>query len=157
MKLWIGVAVAANIILMACLARADSKPITLDGLVQQPQQITADALRQLPPVERRVTFGTDHGPQAATYTGVLLWGLIDRAKVNDTAKWGELRHVLAVTAADGYLVMVSIGEIDPNFGDSPVMLAYAQDGKPLPALRLVFPGDKHGARDVRDVVRIEVR
>jgi hypothetical protein len=53
--------------------------------------------------------------------------------------------------------MVSIGEIDPNFGNAPVMLAYAQDGKPLPTLRLVFPSDKHGARDVRDVLHIEVR
>jgi len=138
-------------------AHADSKPVTIDGLVKQPQQVTADALRQLPAVERQVTFLTDRGPQTATYTGVLLWTLIDRAKVDDAAKWGELRHVLAVTAADGYLLMASIGEIDPNFGNAPVMLAYAQDGKPLPALRLVFPSDKHGARDVHDVVRIEVR
>jgi len=138
-------------------ARADSKSVTVDGLVKQPQQVTADALRRLPPVERRVTFDTDRGPQSATYTGVLLWTLIDRAKVDDAAKWGELRHVLAVTAADGYLLMVSIGEIDPNFGNAPVVLAYARDGQPLPVLRLVFPGDKHGARDVRDVVHIEVR
>ncbi len=65
--------------------------------------------------------------------------------------------MLAVTAEDNYLLMVSLGEIDPNFGNAPAMLAYARDGQPLPALRLVFPGDKHGARDVRDVVRIEVR
>lgn len=88
---------------------------------------------------------------------MLLWTLIERAKVDDPAKWGELRHVLAVTAQDGYLLMVSIGEIDPNFDNAPVMLAYARDGKPLPALRLVFPDDKHGERDVRDVMRIEVR
>ncbi|HEX4194500.1 MAG TPA: molybdopterin-dependent oxidoreductase [Stellaceae bacterium] len=143
--------------LAASVVRADTKPVVIDGLVKQRQQVTGDALRRLPSVERQVTFETDHGPQTAIYTGVLLWRLIQRAHVDDPAKWGELRHVLAVTAGDGYLLMVSLGEIDPNFGNAPAMLAYAQDGQPLPTLRLVFPGDKHGARDVRDVVRIEVR
>ena len=138
-------------------SRADTPPIAIDGLVKQAQRVTADDLRRLPPIERHVTFQTDHGEQNATYTGVLLWSLVERAGVNDPAKWGELRHVLAVTAADGYLLLVSLGEIDPNFGDAPAMLAYEQDGKPLPALRLIFAGDRHGARDVRDVVRIEVR
>ena len=45
----------------------------------------------------------------------------------------------------------------PRNGASCGILAYTRDGKPLPALRLVFPDDKHGARDMRDVARIEVR
>jgi DMSO/TMAO reductase YedYZ molybdopterin-dependent catalytic subunit len=139
------------------LTRADRPPLAIDGLVKQAQHVTADDLRRLPPVERRVTFQTDHGDQTATYKGVLLWTLVARAGINDPAKWSDLRHVVAVTAADGYLLMVSLGEIDPNFGNAPVLLAYEQDGKPLSALRLIFPGDKHGARDVREVVRIEVR
>jgi len=117
------------------IARADSSPVTIDGLVKNAQKVTGDELRQLPAVERRVTFQTDHGPQTATYTGVQLWTLIERVQVNDSAKWGELRHVLAVTAADGYLLMVSLGEIDPNFGNASAMLAYARDGQPLAALR----------------------
>lgn len=157
MRIGIGAHTVFAVFLAAGAARADSKPVVIDGLVKQPQQVTADVLRQLPAVERQVTFLTDHGPQSATYTGVLLWALVDRAQINDPAKWGELRHVLAVTAEDGYLLMVSLGEIDPNFGNAPVLLAYARDGKPLPTLRLIFSGDKHGARDVRDVVRIEVR
>jgi DMSO/TMAO reductase YedYZ molybdopterin-dependent catalytic subunit len=157
MRLGVGGAVAASLVLSTSIACADSKPITIDGHVKEAQQVTADELRRLPPVERRVTFDTDRGPQSAIYTGVLLWTLIDLAKVDDAAKWGELRHILAVTADDGYLLMVSIGEIDPNFGNAPVMLAYARDGHPLPALRLVFPSDKHGAGDVREVLHIEVR
>jgi hypothetical protein len=137
-------------------ALADSKPVTIDGLVKQPRRVTAT---------RCAGFGgraprdvrDRSGRKSATYTGVLLWTLIDRAKIDDAAKWGERRHVIAVTAAEGYLLMVSVGEIDPNFGNAPAMLASRRDDQPLPALRLVFPGDKHGARDVRDVVRIEVR
>src|SRR5215469_16151642 len=125
MKVGIGTPIVFAIMLAAGAACADSKPVAIDGLVKQPQQVTADALRQLPLIERQVTFQSDHGPQTATFTGVLLWSLIDRAQVDDAAKWGELRHVLAVTAEDGYLLMVSLGEIDPNFGNAPVMLAYA--------------------------------
>lgn len=139
------------------LAQADTPPVAIDGVVKQTEQVTADDLRRLPAVERQVSFETDHGTQTATYTGVLLWTLIAQAGVNDSAKWGELRHVVAVTAKDKYVVMLSIGEIDPNFGNTPAMLAYAANGKPLDALRLVVPGDRHGARDVRDVVRIEVK
>jgi DMSO/TMAO reductase YedYZ molybdopterin-dependent catalytic subunit len=148
---------AAALLTGAPAAWSDTPPVTIDGLVKAAQHVTADDLHPLPAVERRVTFATDHGPQTATYKGVLLWSLVARAGVNDPAKWGELRHVAAITASDGYLVMISLGEIDPNFGNAPAMLAYERDGKPLAALRLVFPGDRHGARDVRGVVRIEIR
>lgn len=140
-------------------ARAAGEPpaVAIDGLVKQAQHITADELRRLPATRREVTFQTDHGDQKATYVGVLLWTLVERAGVDDPAKWGELHHVMAVTAKDGYLVMLSLGEIDPNFGNAPIMVAYERDGKPLDMLRLVVPGDRHGARDVRDVLRIEIK
>jgi hypothetical protein len=38
-----------------------------------------------------------------------------------------------------------------------VIVAYAEDGKPLDGLRLIVPGDKHGGRAVKDVVHIEVK
>ena len=138
-------------------ALAQTPPVAIAGLVKHPLQVTDTDLRALPAVERQVTFQTDHGEQTATYKGVLLWTLIERAGVDDPRKWGELRHVMAVTAADRYLLMVSVGEIDPNFGGALAILAFDENGKPLPALRLIFPGDIHGARDVRAVVRIEVR
>jgi len=37
------------------------------------------------------------------------------------------------------------------------LVAYAQDGKPLPGPRLVLPGDARAGRNVRDLVAIEVR
>lgn len=66
MRLGVGGAVAVIVIPAASVAHADSKPVTIDGVVKQEQPVTGDALRLLPAVERRVTFETDHGPQAAT-------------------------------------------------------------------------------------------
>ena len=65
-----------------------------------------------------------------------------------------------MTASDGYAVVLSEGEVDPDFEGKTVLLAYAKDGKPLnpsDGVRLVVPGDHHGGRAVRDVVKIEVQ
>jgi DMSO/TMAO reductase YedYZ molybdopterin-dependent catalytic subunit len=141
----------------AALAAGASAPIVIDGAVRHPLRLTASDFRAMPPVKRTVTFQTEHGPSTSTYVGVLLWSLLARAEVNDAAKWGELRHVITVTGSDGYFVMISLGEIDPNFGNAPMMVAYERDGEPLDAPRLIAPGDKHGARDVRDLVHLQIR
>jgi hypothetical protein len=43
--------------------------------------------------------------------------------------------------------------------NKPIILAYRSDAGPadLPGLRLVIPGDQHGARQVHDVVEVDVR
>lgn len=141
-------------------AADSSRPLVIDGLVKQAQRLTVEDLRGLPTVRREVTFLTDRGEQKATYVGVLLWAVVERAGIDDPAKkWGDLHHVMAVTAKDGYLVMFSLGEIDPNFGNAPIMIAYERNGQPIEGggLRLVVPGDTHRARDVRDVLHIEIR
>lgn len=156
-----GIAVAAGAFALALgfSAQADdtAPSVLIDGKVKHALQLSAADLRVLPQTKRDVTFETDHGERKASFTGVLLWTLIDRAKIDDPAKFGELRHVVAATGADGYFVMFSAGEIDPNFGNAPIMVAYQQDGKPLAGLRIVAPGDRHGARDVRDLVHLEIR
>lgn len=53
-----------------------------------------------------------------------------------------------------------MAELDPNFEGKQVIIAYERNGEPIPGnigLRLVVPGDKHGGRSVRDVIRIDVR
>jgi hypothetical protein len=56
------------------------------------------------------------------------------------------------------LVVISTGEIAPEFGGKPALLAYKQDGTEQleTGLRLVMPGDKRGGRNVRDVVSITI-
>jgi len=56
-------------------------------------------------------------------------------------------------ATDGYRVVFSLAELDPQFGNTAVLVANEIDGHPLPEhdgpLRLVVPGDKRQARWVR--------
>ena len=57
-------------------------------------------------------------------------------------------------------VLLSIAELDPEFAGTQAILAVTRDSQPLSAdegVRLVVPGDKHGGRRVRHVVRIEVQ
>jgi len=123
--------------------------------------VTAADLKALPAVEVSVTFQTGHGDEHGAFTGALLWTVMQEAGIAEAkGNHPELRHALFVTGSDGYLVTLGFGEIDPDFEGKQAIIAYARDGQPLEAkdgLRLIVPGDKHGGRDVRDVVRIEVK
>jgi DMSO/TMAO reductase YedYZ molybdopterin-dependent catalytic subunit len=134
--------------------------LVLDGKVKHPQQFSLDALRKLPAERVEVSFQTGRGIETSTYTGVRLWTLLGEVGgIDDAAKGAELHHTINITGHDGYLVVISTGEIAPDFGAKPAMVAYGRDGEELgnKGLRLVMPGDKHGGRYVRDVVEIEVK
>ena len=55
-------------------------------------------------------------------------------------------------------IVPSAGEIAPDLGGKQALVAYQRGGDAPGAngFRLVMPGDKHGARYVRDVVTIKV-
>lgn len=134
--------------------------VAITGAVQHPVTLTRADLKAAPAATVAVSFLTDHGQESATYTGALLWAILQGAGLVDgSAKGAKLRHVIYVDGRDGYVVALSLGEIDPDFEGKSVILAYATDGKPLdPAtsIRLIVPADHHGGRAVRDVVRIYV-
>jgi len=141
-------------------ATASGSGIMLDGKVKHPQKLTVDALHKFPAERVDVSFQTAHGMEKSSYTGVLLWTLLGQAGgIDDPAKGAELRHTISITGRDGYLVVISTGEIAPDFDGKPAMIAYERDGQDLGAtgLRIVMPGDKHGGRYVRDVAEIEVK
>ena len=138
-------------------AVAQSPTLLLEGKVRQPQRWTLEDLKKMPAEHADVSYQTDRGPVIASFTGVLLWSLIGAAGgIDDSAKNPELRHAIRITAKDGYVVVTSSGEIAPDFGAKGVIVAYERDGKPLDEFRIVMPGDKHGGRNVRDVVSINV-
>ena len=143
--------------LVAGPALAQSPELVLQGKVRQPQRWTLEDLKKMPAEHADVSYQTDRGPVRASFTGVLLWSLIGAAGgIDDSAKNPELRHAIRITAKDGYVVVTSSGEIAPDFGAKGVIVAYERDGKPLDELRIVMPGDKHGGRNVRDVVSINI-
>jgi hypothetical protein len=139
---------------------APSSGPVLDGKVKHPQRLSVDVLRKLPAEQVEVSFQAERGTEKSSYTGVLLWALLGEAGgIDDPTKGAELRHTISITGRDGYVVIISTGEIAPDFGGKPAMIAYERNGQDLDnkSLRLVMPGDKHDGRYVRDIVEIEVK
>ena len=133
--------------------------LSLTGKLRHPQQFDLARLRALPSETMQVSYQTERGVQQASFDGVRLWALLDEAGgIDDPDKAAALHHVVRITAQDGYFVVLSTGEVAPDFGGKPAMIAYRRDGDSPGAgsIRLVMPGDKHGGRYVRDVVTINV-
>ncbi len=132
--------------------------VVLTGAVKAPDSITKEELSRLPPTDVTLNAETDKGPMTGTFRGVLLWTLIDRAGlVNGGDKNAYLKHTILVSGVDGYTVSLSEGEIDPKLEGKKIIVAYMKDGKLFDGLRLIVPGDAHAARDVRDLLTIEVK
>jgi hypothetical protein len=94
----------------------------------------------------------------ATPGRALLWSVLERAEMLGVDRRARLRRTIVVLGRDGYAAVLALAEIDPEFEDKHVLLAYCRDGKPIDgnALRLVVPSDRHNDCGVRDVVRIEL-
>jgi DMSO/TMAO reductase YedYZ molybdopterin-dependent catalytic subunit len=155
--------VSALLLSSAPALAADPAPPTgveVTGQVQHPARLTPADLAAMPQLEVQAEFETGHGREGGRYGGVLLLTVLDRAAaVDGPQKGSHLRHTIIVTGSDGYAVAVAMGEIDPKFEGKTVLLATSRDGKPLDpkdGVRLVVPGDCHGGRSVRDVVKVSV-
>lgn len=124
-----------------------------------PVALTETALKALPQVEEKVTFQSSKGVSSAVYKGPLLWDVVQSTKALDGLEHNaELAKILMVSAADGYRVAYSIGEMAPDFGNAKIILALEVDGKPLPrGFRVVVQGDKRGARAVYEITKIELK
>ncbi len=137
--------------------------VEVTGLVANPATVSVADLQLLPSQTVEVDFESGKGPQHHAYAGVLLWDVLDQAGVltNDEIKNDILRFYAVITSNDGYQVVISLGQIDPQFGNSPYLLAWDEDGAPLEGdagpLRLVTPGDVHGGRYVSGVISIDVQ
>ena len=103
-----------------------------------------------------------HDKKTATYSGVLLRDLLAETGVpaGENLRGKAMATAIVVSAADGYQVTFSIGELDASIGNLEVLVADSEDGKPLAGnagpLRLVVPADKRPARWVRMVKGIRV-
>ena len=170
LKALLAVAFAAGVtVAPACPARAQgtaspgyASTFRLRGQVAHPQTYSLPLLAALPATRQTVFFYTGAGPVDASYTGVLLWDLLNTAGLitNPAIKNDLLRQRVVVTGNDGYQAVFSLGELAPQFGGEQVMVAYAVDGAPLDQstgfAEIIVPGDKAGGRAVNTIVRIEV-
>ena len=79
-----------------------------------------------------VTYQTQEGEETASFTGVLVWRLLERAGgINESDSRAILRHTLVITGRDGYAVALSVGEIDPKLADEPAIIAYLRNDQPF--------------------------
>jgi hypothetical protein len=97
-----------------------------------------------------------------TYEGVLLSEILKRAgAVNGKDLRGKaLASYLLGQARDGYRVVFSLAEFDPEFNDKPILVADTRDGRPLfdyqGPFRLVAAKEKRGARSIRMLSKLTV-
>ncbi len=137
---------------------ANSTALAITGRVARPSTLDIAALRAMPQATVALDQAGEHGERHATYTGVLVWTLLDAAGlVDEPGRKTFLRHTVLARGQDGYAVALAIGELDPRFEGKQVLVALAEDDHPLPSLRLVLPGDRRGGRSVHDLAGLEVR
>ena len=143
-----------------------SPSLTLSGKVADPTIVTPQTLSALTrqSVTETAKYISGASQTIDTYTGVSLWNLIqDAGLVTDPSiKNDLLRYAVVANGSDGYRAIISLGEIDPAFGNQPDIVAYkdtngqlgagGQDG----ALRLIVPGDHAGGRYVSNLVSLQV-
>jgi DMSO/TMAO reductase YedYZ molybdopterin-dependent catalytic subunit len=133
------------------------------GLVGAPRSFTRDDLGGLPQVTLPVVYGSGSGVESAVFTGPRLLDVLDAAggPKFPPERNAKLRTYVLATGADGYQAVLAWGELDPDFGAQPVLVAWQRDGQPLGegqgVARLVVPADKRGGRHVATVTRIELR
>jgi DMSO/TMAO reductase YedYZ molybdopterin-dependent catalytic subunit len=122
--------------------------------------LTADDMRQMPHTD--LTATDPHGNTTHVYSGVLMRALLAKvdAPLGERMRGPALRLAVVFHAADGYATVFALAEFDEAFSNRQLLLADAEDGKPLPAnaapYRLVVPGDKRAARWARMITSIEV-
>ena len=123
-----------------------------------PLKLTADDLAKMP--RQSVTVEEPDGSKA-TYEGVPLLEVLQRAgaPLGGQLRKQALASYILAKAKDGYQVVFTLAEIDPQFANEVILLADKRNGAPLPqnqgALRLEVGSDKVGARSVRMLESIE--
>ena len=135
--------------------------LTITGEGITPIGLSLADLMKLPTETVR---GVDHDKQEYAFEGVDVYRILSLAGVRfaDTLK-GRIftSTVLVVRAMDNYEAVFALAELDPTDTESPVILAFRQDGKPLPAkdgiLRIISPREKRHIRWVRQVQSFEVQ
>lgn len=129
------------------------------GQVYNPLILTMDNLRAYPSQTAEVTYLSGEDTVNASFTGVLLWDILSSAQVNFNADVGndKLGFYIVATGSNGFQAVIAWGEIDPEFGNQPILVAFEKDGTALDAAQLVVPGDGRGGRYVSGLVSLEVR
>jgi hypothetical protein len=132
---------------MALTAIAQQAPtVSVTGAVTRPLTLSAADLASMP----RAKAVTDNNGIQTTYEGVWMSDVLKKAGVPLGAglRGAALAGYVMASASDGYQVVFSIGESDPEMTSGQYLLADTANGKPMfgenGSFRLVIPTDKAG-------------
>ena len=133
----------------------------IGGEVLRPCELTMDELRALAQQRRDVSFSCrKSGVRRHSFAGPLLREVVALAEPVFAAvdRRERVRFLLSLCGGDGHRVVLSWAEIDPEFGDQPVLLGVSRDGADLDdeGPQLVVPGDVCGARNISRVRELRV-
>jgi DMSO/TMAO reductase YedYZ molybdopterin-dependent catalytic subunit len=153
----------AAIALGAAVAGAASAPAAVDlaGLDGKTVKVTLESVKKMPAVE--IPAVDPHSQKKLVYRGTPLANVLKlaHAPLGEKLKRQALRVYVEIAAEDGYTVLYSLAELDPETGPSDVYLAYEVDGKALGdgvgPLRTVVPSETAGKRWVRMVSKISLK
>jgi DMSO/TMAO reductase YedYZ molybdopterin-dependent catalytic subunit len=147
-----------GLITAGLLLAQDSQPtVQVTGAVKQALTLSADDLVKMPRASVRTANGGTE-----IYDGVWLHEVLKEAVVplGGDLRGKALTNYVLAEAQDGYKVVFSLAELDPSFIDNEVLLADTANGKPLSGaqgrFRLVVPKEKHGARSVHMLSKLEI-
>ena len=125
----------------ACGRNYKPNVVQIDGDVNTPVALTVPEIEALPGQETLNITYLNHLGAAETFseTGPTLWTVLSIAAggikvppptpneyVGEPAAQTTL--YIVVVGTDGYETVVSEGEVDPGFGNAPILLGYAEDG-----------------------------
>ncbi len=133
--------------------------LTVQGVSGKTVVLSAADLAQLP---QKTITATAHGAPA-TFEGALLTDVLAKVDLPSAEKFRKMAasYYLLVEAKDGYRAVFAWAELDPTFMDKAVYVVTKRDGKELPEkdgpFEVVAPGEKRGARWVRQVTALKIR
>jgi hypothetical protein len=132
---------------------AQSTALQVTGAVDRPLRLDLAALQAQPPTQ--VTANS------RTYTGASVWALLNQAGIKGVAANPSATGAmyLVATGSDGFKAVLSLGEIDPSYGNRQAIVAYSVDGAGLGAngfARLIVGGDSKMSRAVSRLASIEM-
>ena len=154
-----GVAIVSSAAYPQAATKSEPATLTVTGDVPTRLTLTADDLAKMP---RQTMAAKSEDGTTIQYEGVLLRDILKRAGVlQEKHLTGKtLASYILVKARDGYDVVLTLAELEPDFGNEIALVADKRDGKPLfeyqGPFRLVFPNDKAGARSVRMLESLEL-
>jgi hypothetical protein len=150
--------VVAALVYLFCSSALRAQTLRVVGTDGKATSLTSAQIANIPHVKVSVQ---DH-EVTSEFEGVPLAAVLSMAgiKLGDSMRGPRMTEAMLVEAADNYKVVFALAEVDPAFATREIILADMKNSAPLDTkegpFRIVAPGDKRGARWVRQVMVIRI-